>query len=66
VDKDLRLELRLVWFGGMKIVRKIEQQHYDVLMKRPHLSAIDKCSVFWQALFSKNYYQNIHSPARWD
>ncbi len=66
VDKDLRLELRLVWFGGMKILRKIEKQQYDVLRKRPQLNMFNKFSVFWKAMVAKNYYQNIESPARWD
>ncbi|MBS4028155.1 MAG: squalene synthase HpnC [Ignavibacteriales bacterium] len=66
VDKDLRLELRLVWFGGMKILRKMEKQNYSVFERRPKLNMFDKLSVFWKAMFAKNFYHNPESPARWD
>ncbi len=66
VDKDLRLELRLVWFGGMRILRKIEKQNYDVFKQRPKLNANDKFVIFLKSLFAKKFYHNPESPARWD
>jgi len=66
VDKDLRLELRLVWFGGMKILRKIEKQNYNVFIRRPKLNVFDKLSVFYKGMFAKNFYLNPESPARWE
>lgn len=42
VSRDLRAELRLTWFGGSKILEKIEILDYDVLQKRPLLSRKDK------------------------
>ncbi|MBM4165807.1 MAG: squalene synthase HpnC [Ignavibacteria bacterium] len=66
VDKDLRLELRLVWFGGMKIIRKIEKQNYNAFARRPQLNLFDKLSVFYKGMFAKSFYHNPESPARWE
>jgi squalene synthase HpnC len=45
VGRDLRMELRLTWNGGMKILNKIEQGEYDVLTRRPALTILDKASI---------------------
>lgn len=45
-----RLELRLIWHGGMRIVKKIEDQEYDTLSRRPVLSTVDKFAVLFKAL----------------
>lgn len=50
VGKDLRMELRLTWNGGMRILRKIERADFNVLAKRPTISFLDKISLFLQAL----------------
>jgi squalene synthase HpnC len=50
VGKDLRMELRLTWNGGMRILRKIEKVDYNVLEARPTISFFDKISLFLQAL----------------
>jgi len=50
VEKDLRLELKLVWFGGMRILRKIERQKYDTFTKRPRLGGLDKFLVLSSGL----------------
>ncbi|HEY5614867.1 MAG TPA: squalene synthase HpnC [Bacteroidota bacterium] len=50
VGKDLSLELRLTWNGGMRILRKIEQLNYNVLTQRPVLTGIDKASVLFSSL----------------
>lgn len=42
VGKDLRMELRLTWLGGMQILRKIEKNQYNVLKHRPALSKGEK------------------------
>ena len=46
VGRDLRLELRLTWKGGSRILQKIEEAEYDVLSQRPTLSFFDKTSLF--------------------
>ncbi len=51
VGSDLRMELRLTWKGGMRILRKIEEADYNVLARRPAISAFDKISLLLQGLF---------------
>lgn len=46
----LRLELAAIWRGGMKVLEKIEKQHYTVLQSRPALSATDMLSVLTAAV----------------
>ncbi len=50
VGKDLRTELRLTWFGGMKILEKIEQLDYDVFGRRPRLHMWDIPGIILHAL----------------
>lgn len=54
VDKDLRLELRLVWFGGMSVLRKIEKVGYDVFHRRPVLNAGNKIMILVRGLFIRD------------
>ena len=48
----LRLEIRLTWLGGTKILRKIEAQDYDTLTRRPKIRKTDMALLFLRALFS--------------
>jgi squalene synthase HpnC len=50
VGRDLRTELKLTLKGGMRILKKIEQQKYDVLTRRPSLSMLDKTSILFSSL----------------
>jgi len=50
VGSDLRMELKLTWNGGMRILKKIEQQDFDVLARRPSLSLLDKTSILVSSL----------------
>jgi len=50
VGSDLRMELKLTWNGGMRILQKIEHQDYDVLARRPSLSLLDKTSILFSSL----------------
>jgi squalene synthase HpnC len=52
VGKDLSLELKLTWNGGMKILQKIHTQNYDVLNKRPVLSKLDKLGLLFRSFLS--------------
>ena len=45
VGRDLRMELRVTWKGGTRILEKIEEADYDVLSHRPTLSFFDKASL---------------------
>src|SRR5271155_451433 len=48
----LRLEIRLTWLGGTKILRKIEALNYDTLNHRPTLGKADMAALFLKALTS--------------
>jgi len=48
----LRLEIRLTWLGGTKILRKIEALNYDTLNHRPKLGKADMAALFLKALVS--------------
>ena len=50
VGSDLRMELKLTWNGGKRILKKIEQQDFDVLARRPSLSRLDKTSILFSSL----------------
>ncbi|MCI0707180.1 MAG: squalene synthase HpnC [Ignavibacteriae bacterium] len=53
VGKDLSLELRLTWYGGMKILQKVVDAEYRVLNKRPVLTGLDKASVLASAFLKR-------------
>lgn len=46
----LRLELRLTWLGGRRILERLDQQAYDVFTRRPALGAGDVPILLWRAL----------------
>src|SRR5207248_158295 len=50
VTGRLRLELRLTWLGGVRILDRVEHRPTTLLMYRPTLSAADVPSLTWQAL----------------
>lgn len=49
--KELRFEMRLIWYGGMTILRKIKGMQYDTRSLRPALTIADKASIFFKALY---------------
>jgi hydroxysqualene synthase len=52
VGKDLSMELKLTWNGGMRILQKIYKQNYDVLTKRPALTVSDKLALLFRSFLS--------------
>ncbi|MDI6802220.1 MAG: squalene synthase HpnC [Bacteroidota bacterium] len=65
VDKDLQLELKLVWFGGISILNKIEKRKYNMFSKHVKLSSLNKVVIFLRGLF----YNDISKYRRrslWD
>src|SRR5476649_1790775 len=48
----LRVEIRLTWLGGTKILRKIEALNYDTLNHRPTVGKADMAALFLKALIS--------------
>jgi squalene synthase HpnC len=51
--RPLQFELALTWHGGMTILRKIRNQDYDVLTRRPSLGIIDKLAVVTRAILNR-------------
>ncbi|MDQ3011516.1 MAG: squalene synthase HpnC [Acidobacteriota bacterium] len=45
VSGRLKYELRLTWFGGTRILERIEQLGYDTLNRRPTISTFDKLRI---------------------
>lgn len=50
VPKDLRLELKLIWNGGLRILEKIEMMDYDTRRFRPTLDYWDKLVILLRAM----------------
>ena len=46
----LRLELRLTWLGGMRILERVARTGYDPFTNRPALGAADALPLIWRAL----------------
>jgi squalene synthase HpnC len=47
VEGRLRLELRLTWLGGMRILDRVEAAGFDVARRRPALGARDALPLAW-------------------
>jgi squalene synthase HpnC len=52
VGGRLRYELRLTWYGGMRILDQIEQNGYNTLAERPRITTGDKFALLARALFN--------------
>lgn len=50
VNKEFKRELALIWFGGTKILDKIEAMQYDTRVVRPSLSKFEMAILTLQAL----------------
>jgi squalene synthase HpnC len=66
VERDLQLELKLIWFGGMTILKKLEKVHYDVFHHRPRLKTNDKLWVLAKGLFSNDLTHYGRRKKPWD
>jgi hydroxysqualene synthase len=45
----LRLELRLTWLGGRRVLDRVAEHHDELLTRRPTLRAVDVPLLLWQA-----------------
>ena len=54
VESRLQKELRLVYLGGTTILKKLEENNYDVFNKRPKLEILDKAKMLWQMMTWKS------------
>lgn len=50
VSGRLKYELRLTWFGGTRILERIEELGYDTLNRRPTVSTFDKLRLLARTL----------------
>lgn len=57
LKKDLEFEIRLTINGGMRILKKIEEIHYNVLEQRPVLNSADKLKLLWRSFIKKPAYR---------
>jgi squalene synthase HpnC len=68
LDRDLELEIKLIWLGGMTILRQIEKIDYNVFRRRPVLSLPQKLLVllkgFWYNDLTQ-YKRKVKKPL-WD
>jgi squalene synthase HpnC len=46
----LRAELRLTWWGGMRMLERVERRRFELLHHRPTLGAGDVALLAWRAL----------------
>jgi squalene synthase HpnC len=49
VGGRLRVELRLTWLGGLRILDRLESAHFDVFRSRPAIGARDALPLLWRA-----------------
>ena len=62
----LRLELRLTWLGGMRILRRVEGARFDVFAHRPVLGASDVPALLWGAItWGRAGHGSTGSPWPW-
>ena len=66
VERDLQLELKLVWFGGMSILKKLDRIKYDVVHHRPVLKGFNKAMILLRALFVNNLTRFGKKKELWD
>ena len=50
VGGRLRLELRLTWLGGRRILDRVEHVRFDVFTARPAVGIVDAPGLLWRAL----------------
>ncbi len=50
VSGRLRLELRVTWLGGLRILERLERGGFDVFASRPSLGAGDLAPLAWRAI----------------
>jgi len=50
VSGRLRLELRLTWLGGSRILDRLERNDFDVFGRRPTLTGADAMPLLWRAV----------------
>lgn len=50
LNRPERYEITIIWFGGMRILEKLEKNDYDVLNRRPTLSLWDMLYILYRLI----------------
>ena len=66
VLKELQFELKLVWIGGMTILKKIDSVKGNVLTQRPSLSTFDKGIILLRGLLLKELRHFGKKRVEWE
>jgi squalene synthase HpnC len=66
VDRDLHVELKLVWLGGMAILRSIEKSGFRTFSLRPILGTFQKMIILSRALFINDLTKFGKKKPWWD
>ena len=66
VERELQVELRLVWFGGMAILKGLDRVGYDVLHRRPTLKGFQKGLILLRALIYNDITNYGKKRKAWD
>lgn len=53
-EREIALELRLVWLGGMTILRELDRSGYDVFDSRPTLGTRRKLGILLRGFFMRD------------
>ncbi len=53
VDAKLSFQLKLTWYGGMRVLEKIEQRHGVTFYRRPALNLFDTALIFTRSLLHR-------------
>ncbi|MFI5253709.1 MAG: squalene synthase HpnC [Bacteroidota bacterium] len=68
LDRELELEIKLIWLGGMTILKQIEREQYDVFKHRPVLNLPQKFSVLAKGFWYNDlvHYKRKAKKPVWD
>jgi hydroxysqualene synthase len=66
VGKDLQIELRLVWMGGMTILKLLKRSGYEIVHRRPSLTLLNKVMIFSRALLISDLARYGRKRKPWD
>ena len=66
VDRDLQLELKMIWFGGIGILKRLDKVRYDVVNHRPRLTLKNKCGILFRGLLFNELSRYGRKRKQWD
>ena len=66
VERGLQLELKLIWFGGMAILKKLQKTGYDIYHRRPTIQGFDKLMILQRGLIYNDLSRYGRKRKQWD